>query len=351
LEATTMTDARTTSAAEVSTALMHGAAAAKAGTSGNTDQTNSVAYKTAKVGTLDIFYREAGPKQAPTVLLMHGFPSSSFMFRDLIPALATRYHVIAPDYPGFGQSSFPDRTSFRYTFENIANVMDDFTRTIGATRYAIYVQDYGSPVGLRLAIKHPERITALIVQNGNAYEEGLSNEWDLLRTYWQNPSAENREKLRAWVTADGIRASYAAGLPADQLVKLSPDTWTLDWGLLSRPGNVDVQLDLFADYRSNVALYPKFHEFFRTKRPPTLITWGARDVFFTQDGARAFLKDLPDAELHILPDAGHFALETHGEEIAPLIRSFLDRRVPRAGSPQSPGGSESGTVSLEPPGD
>jgi pimeloyl-ACP methyl ester carboxylesterase len=248
------------------------------------------------------------------------------MFRHLIPALADRYHVIAPDYPGFGQSSFPDRARFAYTFERLARVMDGFTRALGLEHYALYIQDYGSPVGLRLALAHPERVAVLIVQNGNAYEEGLSEEWGPLRAYWREPTPANRDRLRAWLNAEGIRLQYVAGVPEAQVPLFSPDTWTLDWALLSRPGNIDAQLDLFYDYRTNVALYPKFHEFFRTHRPPTLVVWGRHDPFFTVAGAEAYRRDLPDVELHYL-DAGHFALETHGSEIAALIHDFLARRV------------------------
>ena len=285
-----------------------------------------VRHHTVAVDDVEIFFREAGPGDAPAVLLMHGFPSSSHMFRHLIPALADRYHVIAPDYPGFGQSSFPDRARFAYTFERLARVMDGFTRALGLEHYALYIQDYGSPVGLRLALAHPERVAVLIVQNGNAYEEGLSEEWGPLRAYWREPTPANRDRLRAWLNAEGIRLQYVAGVPEAQVPLFSPDTWTLDWALLSRPGNIDAQLDLFYDYRTNVALYPKFHEFFRAHRPPTLLVWGRHDPFFTVAGAEAYRRDLPDAELHYI-DAGHFALETHGPEIAGLIRDFLARRV------------------------
>jgi pimeloyl-ACP methyl ester carboxylesterase len=273
-----------------------------------------------------IFYREAGPKDAPAVLLMHGFPSSSHMFRHLIPALADRYHVVAPDYPGFGNSDFPDPKEFRYSFESYAQVMHRFVQAIGLTHYALYIQDYGAPVGLRLALLAPERVTALIVQNGNAYAEGLSGEWDPLKAYWRDPTPINREKLRGWLNPDGMRLQYTAGLPASQIELLSPDTWTLDWSLLSRAGNIDVQLDLFGDYQTNIAIYPKFHTFFRERRPPTLIVWGRYDPFFTVEGAQAYKRDLPAAELHLL-DAGHFALETHLPEIAILIRDFLSRHL------------------------
>ncbi len=285
-----------------------------------------VQHRFVVVDGIRIFYREAGSKAAPALLLMHGFPSSSHMFRHLIPVLADHYHVVAPDYPGFGNSDFPDPKSFRYSFETYARIMDKFTQAIGLERYALYIQDYGAPIGLRLALLAPERVTALIVQNGNAYDEGLSKEWDPLKAYWREPTQANREKLRGWLNPDGMRLQYTAGLPDSQLALFSPDTWQLDWALLSRPGNIDLQLDLFGDYQSNVALYPKFQVFFRKHRPPALIVWGRHDPFFTVEGAQAYRRDLPDAELHLL-DAGHFALETHATEIAALIREFLGSRL------------------------
>ncbi len=285
-----------------------------------------VQHRTVEIEGMKIFYREAGPATAPTVVLLHGFPTSSFMFRNLIPVLARRFHVIAPDYPGFGYSDFPIARRSHPSFEALAATIDSVLQAKEIERYAIYIQDYGAPVGLRLAVLHPERVSALIVQNGNAYEEGLSDAWDPLKRYWRNPSRENRESLRGWLSADGMRLQYVAGVPDDLLASFSPDTWTLDWSLLQRPGNIEMQLDLFGDYRSNVDLYPKFQQFFRQYRPPTLITWGRYDPFFTLAGARSYLRDLPDAELHLL-DTGHFALETHGAEIARLIDDFLLRRL------------------------
>lgn len=279
-------------------------------------------YRTADIDGLKLFYREAGPADAPVVLLLHGFPTSSHMFRDLIPALADRYRVIAPDYPGFGYSDFPDRQQFPYGFATYAEIIDKFTQAIGLSRYALYVQDYGAPVGLRLALRAPERITGLIVQNGNAYEEGLSDAWAPIKAYWRDSSPANRDKLRGFLTLEGTRQQYTAGLSDAQVELVSPDSWMLDWSLLSRPGNIDLQLDLFGDYRTNVALYPQFQAFFRGHRPPTLITWGRHDPLFTVAGAEAYRRDQPDAELHLL-DAGHFALETHGPEIAAHIRRFL----------------------------
>lgn len=288
-----------------------------------------VEHRSIEVNGVRVFYREAGPRHAPTVLLLHGFPSSSFMFRDLIPELADRYHVVAPDYPGFGQSAFPRPTEFAYTFENYARVMDAFVNALGIDRFVLYIQDYGAPIGLRLALLKPERLAGLIVQNGNAYEEGLSDAWDPLKAYWREPTAAHREKLRGWLNADGVRLQYVAGVPPELLPRFSPDTWTLDWSLLDRPGNIDVQLDLFGDYRTNVELYPRFQAMLREHRPPTLVVWGEYDPFFTKAGALAYKRDVPDAEVHILP-AGHFALETHGDVITQRIRGFLGGRLARA---------------------
>jgi pimeloyl-ACP methyl ester carboxylesterase len=285
-----------------------------------------VRHRSVTIDGVRIFYREAGPAGAPTLLLLHGFPTSSQMFRHLMPALADRWHVVAPDYPGFGASDFPDPTAFAYSFESYARLVERFTRTLGLDRYALYIQDYGAPIGLRLALLAPERVSALIVQNGNAYEEGLSSEWEPLRAYWRDPSASRREQLRGWLGADGTKAQYTAGLTESQIELISPDNWALDWARLSRPGNIDVQLDLFGDYQSNLALYPEFQAFFRARRPPTLIVWGERDPFFTVAGARAYLRDLPHAELNLF-DAGHFALETHGPEIAAAMRGFLERHL------------------------
>src|SRR5262245_28688800 len=225
-------------------------------------------YKTAQIDGLKLFYREAGSPAAPALLLLHGFPTSSHMFRDLIPALADRYHVVAPDYPGFGYSDFPDREKFGYSFAGYAEIVDKFTQAIGLRRYALYIQDYGAPVGLRLALRAPERVTALVVQNGNAYEEGLSDAWAPIRAYWHEPTAANRDKLRVFLTLDGTRSQYTTGLSDPQVELVSPDSWMLDWSLLSRSGNIELQLDLFGDYQTNVALYPQFQAFFREHRPP-----------------------------------------------------------------------------------
>jgi pimeloyl-ACP methyl ester carboxylesterase len=281
-------------------------------------------YQHAIVDGSKIFYREAGPKTAPTILLLHGFPTSSHMFRNLIPALADRYHVIAPDLPGFGFSDAPDRNRFRYTFERLAKVIDKFTQTIGLERYGIYVFDYGAPVGFRLALAHPERITAIISQNGNAYEEGLSQGWNPIQKYWKETTPENRTALRDFLTPEATKSQYLYGVQDETMV--APEAYQLDSALLARPGNDEIQLDLFLDYASNVALYPKFQEYFRTKRPPLLAVWGKNDPFFLPPGAEAFRRDNPNAEVHFY-DTGHFALETHHREIADTIREFLNRTL------------------------
>jgi pimeloyl-ACP methyl ester carboxylesterase len=281
-------------------------------------------YRHADVDGLKIFYREAGSKNSPTVLLLHGFPTSSHMFRNLIPVLADRFHVVAPDLPGFGFSDSPERTQFHYTFENLAKVIDRFTQKLGLDHYAIYVFDYGAPVGLRLALAHPERITAIISQNGNAYEEGLSEGWNPIQKYWKDPTAENRAALREFLKPEATRWQYVHGVPDESLV--APETYELDSTLLARPGNDEIQLDLFLDYASNVALYPKFQEYFRTKRPPLLAVWGKNDPFFLPPGAEAFKRDNPKAEVHFY-ETGHFALETHYGEIADAIRDFLSRNI------------------------
>jgi pimeloyl-ACP methyl ester carboxylesterase len=278
------------------------------------------AYQHALVNGTAIFYREAGAKDAPAILLLHGFPTSSHMFRNLIPVLAERYHVIAPDLPGFGFSDAPDRKTFRYTFENLANVIDYFTQAIGLDRYAIYIFDYGAPVGLRLALAHPERITAIISQNGNAYEEGLSQGWNPIQKYWKEPTPANRAALRDFLTPEAVKSQYLHGVPDETLV--APEGYALDSALLARTGNDEIQLDLFLDYASNVALYSKFQEYFRTRRPPLLAVWGKNDPFFLPKGADAYRRDIPDAEVRLF-DTGHFALETHAVEIAAAINGFL----------------------------
>jgi pimeloyl-ACP methyl ester carboxylesterase len=281
-------------------------------------------YRNAVVDGHKIFYRESGPAQAPAVLLLHGFPSSSHQFRNLIPLLANRYRVIAPDLPGFGFSDAPDRAEFAYTFDNLASVMDGFTRAVGLSRYAIYVFDYGAPVGFRLALAHPERVTAIVSQNGNAYEEGLSAGWAPIQAYWKAPTAENRAALRAFLSAETTRWQYVHGVADESLV--APEAWALDAALLARPGNDEIQLDLFLDYASNVALYPQIHAYLRRKRPPLLAVWGRNDPFFLPAGAEAFRRDVPNAEVSFV-DAGHFALETHAGVIAEAMLGFLGRAV------------------------
>lgn len=269
-----------------------------------------------------IFFREAGPKTAPAILLLHGFPTSSHMFRNLIPALAGRYHVVAPDLPGFGFSESPDRSQFRYTFENLTKVINRFTQFIKLDGFAIYVFDYGAPIGFRLALADPERITAIVSQNGNAYVEGLSDGWNPIQKYWKQPTAENRAGLRGFLKAEATKFQYTHGVSDPELV--APETYTLDSALLARPGNDEIQLDLFLDYASNVALYPKFQQYLRSKRLPLLAVWGSNDPFFLPAGAKAFQRDVPNAEVHLFP-TGHFALETHHREIAAAINDFLAR--------------------------
>lgn len=281
-------------------------------------------YKAMTVDGVSIFYREAGPANGPVVLLLHGFPTSSHMFRNLIPLLADRYHVIAPDYPGFGQSAAPDHKQFTYSFGHYADLVDGLLAELKVQRYAMYVMDYGAPVGYRLAIKHPARVSALIVQNGNAYSEGLKVFWDPIKAYWADGSTEHREALNFLVAPETTKFQYTDGV--QDVSRIDPDNWVHDQVLLDRPGNRDIQLDLFHDYGSNVPLYPEFQAFFRQYKPPTLIVWGRNDKIFPADGAHPYLRDLPNAELHLL-DTGHFALEDKLDEMAPLIHGFLDRHI------------------------
>jgi pimeloyl-ACP methyl ester carboxylesterase len=287
-----------------------------------------VYHKTVKVGDLDIFYREAGPKDAPTILLLHGFPTSSRMFSKLIPALGDTYHVVAPDYPGYGRSSMPTHDKFAYTFDNLARVIDEFTTKLGLTKYALYVQDYGAPVGYRLAVAHPERITAIVVQNGNAYDEGLDNDfWKPIKAYWKEPKSQaRRDAIRGLLTYEATQWQYTTGAKNPELV--SPDGAAHDQFLLDRKGNDEIQLDLFLSYGSNPPLYPKWQEYFRNYQPPMLIAWGKNDQIFPAAGAEPYKRDLKTLEFHLL-DAGHFALETNGDEIAGLIREFLGKHVSR----------------------
>jgi pimeloyl-ACP methyl ester carboxylesterase len=279
-----------------------------------------VSFRKVNVDGFNVFYREAGPQEAPAILLLHGFPSASHMFRDLIPLLADRFRLVAPDLPGFGQSDMPNDKNFTYSFDHTAQVIDRFTEVVGFGRFAVYLFDYGAPTGFRLAMWHPERITAVISQNGNAYAEGLSDGWNPIRAYWEDPSQANRDRLRAFLTPETTIWQYTHGVADPAMV--SPDGYSLDNFYLARPGADEVQLDLFGDYKSNVALYPVFQEYFRTRKPPLLAVWGRNDPFFLPAGAEAFKRDIPGATVRFF-DTGHFALETHAAEIATAIRDFL----------------------------
>jgi len=284
-----------------------------------------VAYRTVKIDGLDIFYREAGPKDAPVVLLLHGFPTSSHMFRNLIPALAGEFHLVAPDYPGFGNSSMPTVEQFEYTFDHLAEVIDKFTEKVGLKKYALYVQDYGAPVGYRLAVQHPERVSALVVQNGNAYDEGLDNDfWKPLKAYWQEKTAEREKPLRGFFTREATIWQYTDGVRDKEAI--SPDNWNIDQPLLDRPGNVEIQLALFYSYGSNPPHYPEWQAYFRQYQPPMLIVWGKNDEIFPPAGAEPYKRDLKNLEFHLL-DTGHFALEEDGDKIADLMRNFLRRNL------------------------
>jgi len=280
----------------------------------------NIHYRQVKIDGQTIFYREAGEKNAPTVLLLHGYPTSSHMFRNLIPMLSSKYHVIAPDLPGFGYSDAPDRTKYAYTFDNLAKTMQTFIDQIGLKRFAVYVFDYGAPVGFRLAVANPEKITGIISQNGNAYEEGLSSIWDPIQKYWQNDTPENRNALKDTYTIEGTKFQYFTGVADTSLI--APESYTLDQYFLDRPESLEIQLDLIKDYKSNVKLYPKFHEYFRTYKPKLLAVWGNKDPFFLPPGAEAYKKDIPDATVKFY-DTGHFALETHVQEIGTDILKFL----------------------------
>ena len=286
-------------------------------------------HRTVNIDGLDIFYREAGPKDAPTILLLHGFPTSSQMFRNLIPQLSDKFHVVAPDYPGFGNSSMPLVDEFEYTFDKLAEVIEAFTEELGLETYSLYVMDYGAPVGFRLAVSHPERVQSLIVQNGNAYEEGLREFWDPFRKYWEDRSEENAETLRGFLNIAATEWQWTHGTRNPETI--SPDTWTVDQYFLDRPGNQEIQLQLFFDYRTNPPAYPIWQEYFRDFQPPTLLVWGKNDQIFPAEGAFPFKQDLDNLEFHLL-DTGHFALEEDGNRIARLIRRFLRRNLRKLGN-------------------
>ncbi len=267
-----------------------------------------------------IFYREAGDKEKPTILLLHGFPTSSHMFRNVIPALADKFHLVAPDFPGFGYSSMPPVDTFEYTFDHLAEIMDKFVTQIGLERYSLYVMDYGAPVGYRIAVKHPEKIEALIVQNGNAYDEGLGEFWEPLKAYWSDPTEKNKNALKKFLTLEATKWQYTHGVKDENAI--SPDNWIHDQMLLDRPGNNEIQLQLFYDYKSNPPLYPQWQEYFRKYQPPTLVVWGRNDIIFPKEGAIPYQRDLENVQIHLL-NTGHFALEEEGEQIAELISRFL----------------------------
>ena len=288
------------------------------------DDAFRITFKTQKVGEVEVFYREAGPKDAPVLLLLHGFPTSSHMFRNLMPLLASQYRVIAPDLPGFGNTKAPPRGQFDYTFENLYKVIEGFTQALDLKKYSLYIFDYGAPTGLRLAVANPEKVTAIISQNGNAYMEGFSDQWGAWQTYWREPTAANREACRASLSPETIR-DWQYGTGSDPR-KLSPDSYNLDILYMARPGAEEIQLDLILDYRSNVAAYPAFQQYLRKHQPPLLAVWGKHDPAFIPPGAEAYRKDIPTAEVHLL-DAGHFALETHAPEVAGYIRDFLSRKL------------------------
>jgi pimeloyl-ACP methyl ester carboxylesterase len=301
-------------------------AAPAAATATATTATAAVHYRTVKVDGLEIFYREAGPKDAPVILLLHGFPTSSQMFRNLIPALADKYRVLAPDYPGFGNSSSPAVTEFDYSFDNLARVVDKFTRAVGADKFVMYVQDYGAPIGYRIASTQPERIKGLIVQNGNAYEAGLGDFWTPFRAYWKEQNPDARAALAKFLELGATKWQWTHGTRDESLI--SPDTWTLDQAGLDRAGNREIQLQLFLSYGTNLALYPKWQNYFRTSQPPTLIVWGKNDLIFPASGAEPYKTDLKNLDFNLL-DTGHFALEEMGPAIAQKIRSFMAKRNSR----------------------
>ncbi|WP_436491526.1 alpha/beta fold hydrolase [Chitinophaga sp. ARDCPP14] len=278
--------------------------------------------RSVKVDGIDIFYREAGDKKHPSILLLHGFPSSSVMFKNLMVALSDRFHLVAPDYPGFGFSGFPDKDLFEYSFSNISAYINKLTDEINLKSFTIYLHDYGCPIGLRLCVNHPEKIARIIVQNGNAYDEGIGPQWDETIDYWQNPTPEKKAKVSAFLSEEGVKMQYTAGLPEELLPRVSPELWQLDWDCMKRPGNIDMQFDLNCDFENNIKMFPVFQEYFRTHQPPALIIWGKYDAFFSVKEAHCYKRDLPGAQVHIV-DGGHMALETNFDEVLKLIIKFL----------------------------
>jgi pimeloyl-ACP methyl ester carboxylesterase len=284
--------------------------------------TRQILNRKITVDGINIFYREAGDKDKPSLLLLHGFPTSSVMFKNLLIALSDRFHLIAPDYPGFGFSDFPDRNSFEYSFKNISVYINRFTEAIQLKSFTIYLHDYGCPIGLRLCIDHPEKIERIIVQNGNAYEEGIGPQWDETKDYWAHPTEEKKKKVAAFLSEEGVKMQYTAGLPEELLARVSPESWMLDWDLMKRPGNIDMQFELNCDFKSNMDMFPAFQAYFRKHQPPALIIWGKYDVFFSVVEAHCYQRDLPNAQVHIV-DGGHMALETNFTEVLGLINDFL----------------------------
>jgi pimeloyl-ACP methyl ester carboxylesterase len=284
--------------------------------------TRQIFNRSVNINGIDIFYREAGNMKNPSLLLLHGFPSSSVMFKNLMTALSDRFHLVAPDYPGFGFSAFPGKDDFEYSFGNISAYINKFTDTIGLQSFTIYLHDYGAPIGLRLCINHPEKIERIIVQNGNAYDEGIGPEWNETKDYWQNPTPEKKAKVAAFLSEEGVKMQYTAGLPEELLFRVSPELWMLDWKLMQRPGNIDMQFELNCDYEKHIEMFPVFQNYFRTHQPPALIIWGKHDPFFNVKEANCYKKDLPDAQVHII-DGSHMVLETHFDEVLSLISYFL----------------------------
>ena len=306
--------------------MLSAQAATQATASAKIESFDQVHYRYAQVKDVNVFYREAGDPANPTVLLLHGFPTSSFMYRNLIPVLSRRYHVIAPDLPGFGLTQSPPRDTYQYSFENISNTMDAFTQVLGLKQYALQVFDYGAPVGWRLAVKHPERVTAIVSQNGNAYVEGLSTGWAPVQKYWEDPSEANRNALRPVLQVAAIKDQYQHGTPDPSVV--APETYLMDAAHVGQPANAEIQLDLFKDYKTNVDMYPQLQQYFRDHQPALLAVWGKNDAIFIPPGAEAFKRDLKNADVRFY-DTGHFALETHLDPIGAAILAFLDRNVKR----------------------